>query len=167
VNTAFNLAVLPAVITEGVAVKELIAGAGTTVTVALAVAGLVPAGPVTVKVYEVVALSAPRFRATPLVTGRFPGVTTPEPPSNTAVREAASPAVIVPGEAVKAVMRGVWVGVPELLPPPPPQPTRSPSTMARVQVRGREHHWKKGCRINMGVSRDDMMAGPWIMGTVR
>jgi hypothetical protein len=64
--------------------------------------------------------------ATPLVTERFPGVTTPVPPVKTAVRLELDPASIVAGLGAKLEIEG---GVP--LPPPPPVLTLPPPQPAR------------------------------------
>ena len=57
----------------------------------------------------------------PLVIAVIPGVITPEPPLNTAVKLALDPDSIVAGLAAKLVIDGGAVFVE---PPPEPQPTR-------------------------------------------
>lgn len=109
-----RVAVPPAVMIKGAAVKLVITGAGTTVTVVFEVA--VPPAPVTVRVYSVVALGV-TLVAVPVVSAMFPGVTVPVPLAKTPVRWALPPEVTLPGAAVKLVMVGTGGG--GVLPPPP------------------------------------------------
>jgi len=125
VKFAVNCVLDPELIGLGLAVKLVIVGAGTTVTMAVAVTADPLAG-VTVSVYVVV---VPGFTLapTPLVTDMFPGVITPVPPEKTAVNVELCPAPMVDGFAPKLVMVG---GFPPPPPPPlfdePPQPARIP-----------------------------------------
>lgn len=117
-NTAVRLVLFPLVIVAEVAVKLVIVGAGSTVTVAWEVTA-VPAALVTASVYCVVAVGLTET-GVPLVTEMLPGVMTPVPPANTAVRLELFPLVIVTGLAAKLVIVGpatawtdtVWLAVP-------------------------------------------------------
>jgi hypothetical protein len=104
-NTPVRFVLAPYVIVVGLATKLVIVAAGFTVTVTIWVAGVPPAGGVTVRVYVVVAVGLTLTPA-PLVTARLPGVITPVPFANTPVRLALAPALIVAGLATKLVIVG-------------------------------------------------------------
>jgi hypothetical protein len=108
-KTAVRLVLDPDVIVTGVAVKLVIVGAGSTVTVTVCVIA-VPTGGVTVRVYVVVVVGL-TLTAVPLVTEVFPGVMTPVPPENCAVRLELDPASMVVGAAVKLVIAGTGLTV--------------------------------------------------------
>jgi hypothetical protein len=109
-NTAVKLELPPAVIVVGLAAKLVIVGREFTVTVAICVIA-VPAAPgVTVSVYVVVA-DGLTITGVPLVTARFPGVITPVPFANTAVRLVLAPTVMVAGLAAKLLIVGAGVTV--------------------------------------------------------
>jgi hypothetical protein len=97
---------LPEVIVSDVAVKLVMLGAGTTVTVAVivTVAGVV-AALVTVSVYVVVDAGV-TVTGVPLVTAPTLLLTLPVPPLNTPVKVVELPAVIVDAAAVKLVIAG-------------------------------------------------------------
>jgi hypothetical protein len=120
-KTAVRLALPPTVIVAGFASKLVIVGAGTTVTVAVAVTAAPLVG-VTVRVYSVV-VAGLTLTPVPLVTARFPGVITPVPFTNTPVNVALAPAVMVVGFATKLEMEATGGGA---LDEPPPQPARPP-----------------------------------------
>jgi hypothetical protein len=121
-NTAVRLELEPASMVDWPALKLVIVGTGSTVTVDICVA-VSPPELVTVSVYAVVVVGL-TLTAVPLVTERFPGVITPVPPLKTAVRLELEPASMVDWLALKLVILG---GVPPPPPPPefpPPQPAR-------------------------------------------
>jgi hypothetical protein len=102
--------------------------ADATVTVASAVTA-VGVALVTVRTYVVVAVGL-TLTPTPLVAVRLPGVITPVPFANTAVRVALDPVVMVPEFAVKLAIDGGGGGG-GVLDDPPPQPVK----LARPRLR--------------------------------
>jgi hypothetical protein len=123
-KTAVRLLLPPAPIDAGLAVKLVIAGAGTTVMVAVCVTADPLVG-VTVSVYVVVAAGLTVI-AVPLVTATLPGVITPDPFTKVPVNVAFAPAVMVAGLATKAEMEGTSGGGVVVLDEPPPQPVNPP-----------------------------------------
>jgi hypothetical protein len=71
--------------------------------------------------------------AVPLVTDRLPGVITPVPFANTAVRLELPPTAIVAGFAVKLVIAGGG-GVVDVISDDPPQPIRLPKPRLRARA---------------------------------
>ena len=128
-KTPVKVALWPAVIVVGLATKLLIVGAGFTVMVTVAVTA-VPLAGVTVSVYVVVAVGV-TVTGVPLVAARFPGVIKPVPFTNTPVRVALCPAVIVAALAVKLVIEAAGGGV-EF--DEPPQPVKLASTTPRAMT---------------------------------
>jgi hypothetical protein len=115
---------------DGVTVTDG-AVAGFTVMLTVAVTAAPLAG-VTVSVYVVVAVGV-TVTGVPLVAGRFPGVITPVPFTNTPVRVALCPAVIAAALAVKLVIEAAGGGVEFDEPPQPVKPAR-PMPSAKAQV---------------------------------
>jgi hypothetical protein len=103
-NTAVSVVEFPAVMLASPAVKLVITGTGTTVTVAVEVTA-VPAALVTVRVYVVVAAGV-IFTAVPLVTVPTLVSIEPLPPLKTAVSVVEVPSVIVVFAAAKLVITG-------------------------------------------------------------
>jgi hypothetical protein len=105
-NVGVRVVEFPETIVSEVAVKLVMIGAGTTVTVAVivTVAGVV-AALVTVNVYVVVD-AGETVTGVPLVTAPTLLLTLPVPPLNTAVNVVELPAVIVCEAAVKLVIAG-------------------------------------------------------------
>jgi len=135
VNTPVSVALVPETMLAGVAVKlVMLAGAtaGLTVTVAVCVTGVPPDG-VTVSVYVVVAVGL-TVTAVPLVAGRLPGVITPVPPVKTPVSAVLFPAVMVAGEAVKALIVATGTTGVDGDEPPPPQPVMATLKAHRHKV---------------------------------
>jgi len=122
VKSGVKLALLPATIVIGAAVKLEINGTGSTVIVVCCAAAAPPPAGVTVKVYVVVVVGL-TLTGVPLVGTMLPGVITPEPPLNTGIKLELDPASIVEGLAPKPLISGGGpVLVVEL---PPPQPAKS------------------------------------------
>lgn len=103
-NTPVSVVDVPAVIVVFAAMKLLIEGAGTTVTIAVVVSDA-PEELVTVSVYVVVAEGV-TVTAVPLVTVPTLLLTDPVPPLNTAVSVVELPAPIVEAAAVKLLITG-------------------------------------------------------------
>src|SRR6202044_1581660 len=98
------LELVPSAMVAGLAPKLVIAGAGSTVTVAVPVTA-VPVLGVTVSVYVVVDAGL-TLTGVPLVTAILPGVIMPVPLVKSAVRLELDPAAIVVGLAVKLLIAG-------------------------------------------------------------
>ena len=108
-NTAVNVVEVPAVMVGAAAVKLVIAGAATTVTVTCLVTDVL-AALVTVSVYVVVA-AGETVTGVALVTAPTPLSTLPVPLLNTAVNVVEVPAVIVAAAETKLVMAGAGTTV--------------------------------------------------------
>ena len=103
-KTAVRLVLDPASIVAAPALKLLMVGTGSTVTVDICEVTS-PPELVTVSVYVVV-VAGVTLTATPLVAAMLPGVITPVPPLNTPVRLEFDPASMVAGLLVKLLMVG-------------------------------------------------------------
>jgi hypothetical protein len=108
-KTAVRLVLPPVVIVEARDVKLVMVGGGYTVTVACCVIA-VPIEGVTVTVYVVV-VAGLTLTAVPLVAARLPGVITPVPLANTAVKLELPPAPIIAGVATKLLIVGAGTTV--------------------------------------------------------
>jgi len=104
-KTPVRFVLAPYAIDGELATKLVIVAAAFTVTMTVCVAGVPPAGGVTVRVYVVVVVGL-TLTPVPLVTARPPGVITPVPFANTPVRLALAPVLIVEGLATKLVIVG-------------------------------------------------------------
>lgn len=104
-NVKERVAVPPFAMLAGVAVKLAMLGAGTTVTVVVAVT-VPPAALATVRTKLVVVIRVPVLTATPEVTTPMPLSTPPVPPEKTAISVVLVPAVMVGCAAVKLVITG-------------------------------------------------------------
>ena len=126
-KTPVRVVLDPVVMFAALAPKLVIEAVEFTVTVAVAVAGLVPLAPVTVSVYVVVIVGL-TVTATPLVAGRLPGVMTPVPFAKTPVRVALPPLKAL---AAKLLIEGAAGGV-VVLDDPPPQAVKPTKPRMRV-----------------------------------
>src|SRR6202050_2581796 len=126
-----RVALSPIVMVVGFPEKLLIVGPAFTVTMAVAVTAD-PLVEVTVSVYVVVAVGL-TVTAPPLGGARLPGVVTPVTFAKTPGSAAVDPAAMEVGLAVKLVIEGCVVWLPD---DPPPQAVNPASPRARIMASG-------------------------------